>query len=211
MIAFTGGVREDRNVYVMDVAVARAGASRATSSKPRKLTKGPFFSAAPSWSPDGRRIAFVSDRTGQIDIFVMDVHEGSVQRLTRHGGLYPAWSPDGRKIAFSANGALSLMDIDGGNVRRLDAGKVDADRPCWSPDGKWIAFGSTNRSPGTMTLDETLKFDPGVHIELINVKTGRRLALPGTEGGALPDWSPDGKRIAFQLSFNVWVAEVPRL
>ena len=68
-----------------------------------RLTQHPGHDAHPGWSPDGRRIAFATDRWGGLEIAVMNADGSDVTRLTESPGLddYPAWSPDGRRIAFT--------------------------------------------------------------------------------------------------------------
>lgn len=111
-----------------------------------------IFSALPSWSPRGDKIAFERDA----EIFVMDRNGRNRVRLTGQeegviGDRRPAWSPDGTKIAFYSNRDaqdpaqwvehdIYVMNADGSNVVRL-TDHPSADRvPVWSPDGRWIAF-----------------------------------------------------------------------
>lgn len=86
----------------------------------------------PSWSPDGRRIAFV--RGG--DVWTLDVKRGKARRLTFRGGKSPAWSPDGRRIAFGRNGRICLMRADGRAQRGLGTTPVRggfAESLAWQP------------------------------------------------------------------------------
>jgi Tol biopolymer transport system component len=71
----------------------------------RQLTTHTADDGFPAWSPDGRKIAFTSDRTGNFDIWVMDSDGGNQSQLTTHSADdgFPAWSPDGRKIAFESD------------------------------------------------------------------------------------------------------------
>jgi TolB protein len=90
--------------------------------------------------------AFVSNRTGDDEIYVVDVDRGQLVQLTRNPGrdADPAWSPDGTKIAFDSarEGAVSIfvMDEDGTNITRLTHGSEADASPSWSPDGSRIAF-----------------------------------------------------------------------
>jgi Tol biopolymer transport system component len=93
----------------------------------------------PMWSPDGTKIAFVSNRTGDDEVYVMDVNGGRITRLTRNAGRDAdlAWSPGGTKIAFDSDreGPLSIfvMDASGANLTRLiESPGADAS-PSWSP------------------------------------------------------------------------------
>ena len=70
-----------------------------------RLTDNDASDVTPAWSPDGRRIAFASERDGNLEIYVMNADGSGVTRLTYNGAndLFPDWSPDGRRIAFHSN------------------------------------------------------------------------------------------------------------
>jgi Tol biopolymer transport system component len=103
------------DIYVMN----------ADGSGTRRLTHNASQNAEPAWSPDGRRIAFVSRRDGNAEVYVMNADGGGLRNLTRHPAkdLHPSWSPDGRKIAFASNrdGRLEsyVMNADGSGQRSL--------------------------------------------------------------------------------------------
>lgn len=120
------------------------------------LTNGPnkAMNVEPAVSPDGKTIAFSSDRAGKIMLFTMDANGGNVKRLT-FAGKYnstPAWSPDGKALAFAALDVdhfdIFTMNRDGSNLRRMtDARKptgraANNESPSWSPDGRHILFTS---------------------------------------------------------------------
>ncbi|MGH7569975.1 MAG: protein kinase domain-containing protein, partial [Gemmatimonadales bacterium] len=116
------------------------------------LTNHPARDGLPDWSPDGRKIAFVSDRDGTGDVYVMNVDGTEPVRLTFNAashpgpgwGLDPDWSPDGRKIAFvsdrDGDQEIYVMNADGTNPVRLTVNPGEDGFPSWSPDGKMLAF-----------------------------------------------------------------------
>ena len=143
----------------------------------------------PSWSPDGRTLAAVSNRfTSNLEIYLFyfgpDGASAGLRALTDHRGAdnQPAWSPDGRQIAFvsdrTGEGDLYLVASTGGDPVRLTQG-APASRPTWSPDGERIAFAQDGdiRSVDPLTGEVTVLSD-----------------APEWEG--YPSWSPDGGRIA---------------
>ena len=172
-------------------------AMRADGSAPANLTRHPAGDWAPRWSPDGRFIAFLSDRGGADDVYVMRADGSGVRALTAGGGGYlfqPSWSPDGRRVAAARDDELGrsiyVLELGGGAPVRLakSAFSVD-DMPSWSPDGSRIAFrSSASGGPGG--------FAPLVHV--MNADgSGRTAITPPEAGGVLGvAWSPDGRRIA---------------
>jgi hypothetical protein len=84
---------------------------------PRRLTRRGGLS--PSWSPDGTRLAFVRERAGRPDVYVVRRDGGGLRRVTRRSGYAPAWSPDGRWIAFIRAGDIYVVRSKGGGRRRL--------------------------------------------------------------------------------------------
>ena len=146
----------------------------------------------PDVSPDGAKVAFASDRTGDWEIYVAGVDGTGLARVTfdRGNDARPVWSPDGSKIAFESNRddnwEIYVANADGTNPTRLtdDPG---ADRnPVWSPDGSQIAFDSDR--------------DGNTGVYTVNAEDGSEPTRITTDDAVddQPTWSPDGARIAFR-------------
>ena len=199
---FLGAIATDE-IYVMD----------ADGANPQNLTNNPGNDLSPSWSPDGKRIAFSSfrrDRDGNIkhfDIYVMDADGKNQQRLTENpdDDQYPSWSPDGKRIVFSSQreghfrgdfgitDEIYVMDADGGNQQRLTENRQYDWYPSWSPDGKRIVFSSQREGH--------FRGDFGItdEIYVMDADGGNQQRLTeNRQYDWYPSWSPDGKRIAFE-------------
>ncbi len=104
-----------------------------------RITRDNANNASPTWSPDGRKLAFSSSTDGGTDIWEYDFETRETSRLTENGGLdwYPAWSPDGKKIAFASlrdgNYEIYVMDADGGNQTRKTFTQYGETDPTWQP------------------------------------------------------------------------------
>ena len=146
---------------------------------------------APSWSPDGSKIAFNHYQRGNQNIYVMQADGRRVERLTRDGASSgPAWSPDGTRIAFareaSGNAGIYIMKADGTRVTRLTRGPLLAYSPAWSPDGTRIAYIAYAKGPPASATR--------LYVMSADGSSARRI---GPDGVGLPSWSPDGTEIAF--------------
>jgi Tol biopolymer transport system component len=145
--------RTVRDIGIWQVARPGAGVP-AEMAGPSKVIYANMFNVCPAYSPDGRQIAFSSNRSGTHEIWLSNSDGTNQRQLTRldsGGALRPQWSPDGRTIAFWAEQQgrhrVSLIDAEGGKERRLTTDRFDEFYPSWSRDGNWIYFYS-NRGEG---------------------------------------------------------------
>ncbi len=171
-----------------------------------RLTATGGVDALPAWSPDGQAIAFTSDRSGNPDIWVLELGGGELVRITEDPAedTQPAWSPDGRQLAFSSSrghgdrldrsvaqfgyslgGGLWVVPSLGGEPAPVLDGGFN---PSWSPDGRRLAFDASldgARRIWTAAPDGTQRM---------------RVSTDRSEGAAhlRPQWSPDGRWIVFE-------------
>ena len=150
----------------------------------------------PSWSPDGKQIAFASNRSGQAnyEIYIMNLDGSGLQQIVEHigGDFAPAWSPDGRMIAYQTVGTVEsgfdifVVNVDGTGEQNLTQAPGDDELPVWSPDGRKIAFHSGQGD--------------GTDIFVMDADGSNRVRLTDGNGSqhASPAWSPDGQRVAFE-------------
>lgn len=173
------------------------GTERTVTGGMVNLTNNLAEDDVPSWSPDGTKIAFTSNRDGAGDIYVMDSDGSNVKRLTKTPGQNssPTWSPDGSKIVFDSgrdgNREIYIMNTDGSDQTRLtfnpssDVGPVS-----FSPDGKHLAFARNKKDTGTAAFF----YD----IFVMNTDgSGVRQLTTDPEFDAEPSWSADGSKIHF--------------
>ena len=115
-----------------------------------QLTQGPGNHDEPAWSPDSKQVAFQSDQSGNLDVWVVPSDGGQARRLTDSfaNDCFPAWSPDGSQLAFASDRDdgfyhLFVMKRDGGSAKQLTVGPHQDFLPAWSSDGRRILFTST--------------------------------------------------------------------
>ena len=136
----------DFNIWRVDLTKGRPSGPVAFIAS----TRNEFY---PSYSPDGKRIAFESNRSGNEEIWVSEADASHPIQITSFGNKYagsPKWSPDGQHVAFDSNADgrwnVYVIDSQGGKPVRLTSGSGSKIRPSWSHDGKWIYYCASGES-----------------------------------------------------------------
>jgi TolB protein len=173
------------------------------SGRVTQLTSGAnHHDQHPKWSPDGRRISFVSSRAGSFDLWVMNADGSNPERLTDHpaNDYDPIWTPDGQAMIFSSDrdsrSDLYRLHLKDRRVDRLTHHFVGrAIMPNVSPDGRSVAFAA-------QTLQRLQFWEYQVHV--LDLTTGKTRAVDNSGAACWPSWSPDGRQLA-----NVLLAKEP--
>jgi Tol biopolymer transport system component len=172
--------------------------------EPEELISSTWEERSAQYSPDGARIAFRSDRSGNNEIWVCDASGSNALQLTSFGGPLtgtPRWSPDGKNLAFDSrpegNSVIYTISALGGVPRRITTSDSDGAVPSWSHDGKWIYFASSRTD--------------GLQVWKIPVKRGFKDGDPlqvTRHGGFAAFESLDGQWLYYSKGYDVsglWV------
>ena len=193
----------------------------------KQLTTQASFEGNPVWSPDGKQIAFASDRDGNFDIFIMPVSGGSAKKLTKNSvsELPSAFTPDGKFVVFSANiqdpaqsaffpsGAMTELykvPVTGGRTLQIIA--TPAEQVCYMPDGKSFLYQDRKGVEDEWRKHHTSSVTRDIW--LYDAKSGKHTNLTDIGGEDRdPSLAPDGKTIYFLSerkggSMNVYSMDV---
>ena len=175
-----------------------------------QLTFDPGLQSEPTWSPDGRMIAYSSDRSGNFDIWVQPVGEGNPVRVTTSPAhdWQPDWAPEGNRLVFRSErdgGGLFVVPVLGGNERKVSSFGY---HPRWSPDGSQILFYSSILQNNTV---ET----PKIYVVGLDGKPPREV-LSGFQpefDSLRATWHPDGRRLSVwgnhrKIGWSFWTVSI---
>ncbi len=188
--------RSDANIW----QIGLSGPDRKPST-PARLIASTREDRGPAYSPDGKKIAFISDRSGALEIWVCASDGTNPVQLTTLGGplvSYATWSPDGQYLAFSAapegNQNIYIISANGGPARRLTTDLTSEQWPFWSRDGHSIYFKSHR---GGIPL-----------VWKMPVQGGEAVQITRQPQGVAPQESPDGKFVYYERGWpshcSIW-------
>jgi len=184
-----------------------------SGGQPIQVTNDAAVELDPAWSPDSTRLAFASDRSGHMDLWVHDLRDNRISRLTEERGAVsgPAWSPDGNHIAFLLDHrTLTTIDLQRDQHHFVFPASTlgELGRPTWSADSNSIAAGglfpySNRYREGLNQIVVYSAITNGTSSSVIDAGHSA-----GNRQDTGPAWSPDGFRMAFVREGALWVAPV---
>lgn len=179
---------------------------RSDGTRKRRITCSRAFERFPTWSRNGKWIAYTSDRSrpgsdSAYEIYVMRLNGTGLRRVTRDrwtdDGV--AWSPGGTRVVFGSNrppgDGLWVVNINGSGLRRVTE---DGMTPAWSPDGRTIAF--ARRAPGSLAYEIWLVDPDGTNERRLT--EAPRVDDRHFAQDFVPDWSPNSREIAFSRRYR---------
>jgi Tol biopolymer transport system component len=206
-ISRQGRLAYDQGWLDVDICRLELNGHAAAGKPPVRLISSTRLEHEPSYSPDGKRIAFCSNRSGSLELWVSQPDGSNAVQLTSFGASSytegPRWSPDGRFIAFTSTTEgqqrIYVMNSEGGKPKRLEIAELaDPPRPSWSQDGKWLYFGTRREGQNELWKILWPASDHGIKPVCVISKGFGRDAVE----------SPDGKFIYFlkgsEPNFSLW-------
>ncbi len=160
--------------WTIVAALVYGGCGFPTSTE-NEFVEQSYEHVRPSWSPDGRTIAFTARISGTLGIYLVDSSGANVRLLRGDDGIGITWSPDSRWVAYSSLGKIWKVRVNGDSLTRLTDGPNDI-RPAWSPDGTRIVFMRNE----FMILD-------------LNTGTVQTVGM----SGSYPQWHPNGRELVY--------------
>ena len=179
---------KDKKIHTLQIADADGYNAKVLLESPEPLL-------SPSWSPDGKKIAYVSFEGRNSAIYIQDILTGKRERVSAYEGINsaPSWSPEGSRLAMTlskdGNTEIYIMSLHSKKLKRMTVhGGIDTE-PAWSPDGRKLAF-TSDRSGGPQIYEMDIRGgDP------------KRISFDG-KYNARPRYSPDGRYISLVHAVN---------
>ena len=206
---FAAAVSPDGRTIVIDLQ-GTIWQLPATGGTAKALTDALGDARQPTFSPDGKRIAFQSYRTGNWHLWAVSAEGTDLRQLTfgPFDDREPHWSNDGSKIVFSSDreGTYDLweLELEAGRLHRLTTGAGNEFTPAWSPDDRRIAFVSEQdlvivpSLPGSRTTISGEGISESLRSVQVLFRDGKQRTVATVTGNAsAPSWSPDGTRLLF--------------
>lgn len=165
-------------------------------SNVQAVTHHKSLTVAPAFLHNQLALYYTSYKSNNPDIYSLNLSSGNWRAFSCYKGsnLSPAPSPDGTKVAMilSKDGwtDLYVANSDGSNLKRLTRSRQDESSPCWSPDSNWILYASKDRERRSLSKISPSGGEP------------QRIPLSLAGNPTEPDWSPDGKYIAFTAQYR---------
>lgn len=180
-MAFIASATGAKELYLADIDGFNA----------RAITHDGTISASPCLNKEGTKLVYTSYKSGYPDVYLIDIASGNRTRIAFFPGINsgPSFSPDGSKIALTlskdGNPEIYTMTLDGGTLTRITRTRGAETSPSWSPTGDRLVYSSDDRGSPQLFISSSTEVSEMDHL------------VTGNSYCTKPDWSPDGKLIAF--------------